>query len=169
MASQPDKLNEIQNEIDTLSDAGKLPLNNIPKLEYLERFITEVMRIAPIAHTHARQVKAGFEYENCKFRAGDILLLSVFGFNHDPDIWKEPDEFYPERFANKAWLSSLFPFGLGQHTCPGKYLAYQDILIVLISLLQKFNIKAITPINLEPHSSLLLEPSKEQAIEFIAR
>ena len=79
MASQPDKLNEIQNEIGTLSEAGKLSLNNIPKLEYLERFITEVMRIAPIAHTHARQVKASFEYENRKFRAGDILLLSVFG------------------------------------------------------------------------------------------
>ena len=169
MASQPDKLNEIQNEIDTISEAGKLSLNNIPKLEYLERFITEVMRIAPIAHTHVRQVKAGFEYENCKFRAGDILLLSVFGFNHDPDIWKEPDEFYPERFANKALTSSLFPFGLGQHTCPGRYLAYQDILIVLVSLLQKFNIKAIAPINLDPCSSLLLEPSKEQVIELIAR
>ena len=169
MASQPDKLHEIQNEIDTISEAGKLSLNNIPKLEYLERFITEVMRIAPIAHTHVRQVKAGFEYENCKFRAGDILLLSVFGFNHDPDIWKEPDEFYPERFANKALTSSLFPFGLGQHTCPGRYLAYQDILIVLVSLLQKFNIKAIAPINLDPCSSLLLEPSKEQVIELIAR
>ena len=40
------------------------------------------MRIAPIAHTHVRQVKAGCEYENCKFRAGDILLLSLFGKIH---------------------------------------------------------------------------------------
>jgi cytochrome P450 len=127
------------------------------------------MRIAPIAHTHVRQVKAGFEYENCKFRTGDIMLLSVFGFNHDPDIWKEPDKFSPERFANKSLTSSLFPFGLGRHTCPGKYLAYQDIVIVLVSLLQKFRIRAITTIHLDPCSSLLLEPSKEQSIELIAR
>ena len=169
MASHPDRLKEIQNEIDTIAEAGNLTLNNIPKLEYLERFIMEAMRIAPIAHTHVRQVKAGFEYENSKFRAGDILLLSVFGFNHDPDIWKEPDKFYPERFVNKALASSLFPFGLGRHTCPGKYLAYQDIIIVLVLLLQKFQIKAIAKIHLDPCSSLLLEPSKEQSIELIAR
>ena len=169
MASHPDKLKEIQNEIDTIVETGNLSLNNIPKLEYLERFITEVMRIAPIAHTHVRQVKAGFEYENSKFRAGDILLLSVFGFNHNPDIWEEPDKFYPERFTNKVLASSLFPFGLGRHTCPGKYLAYQDIVIVLVSLLQKYQIKAITKIHLDPCSSLLLEPSKEQSIELIAR
>jgi len=169
MASQPDRLKEIQNEIDTIAEAGKLSVGNLPKLEYLERFITEVMRIAPIAHTHVRQVKAGFEYENYKFRTGDIMLLSVFGFNHDPDIWKEPDKFSPERFANKSLTSSLFPFGLGRHTCPGKYLAYQDIVIVLVSLLQKFRIRAITTIHLDPCSSLLLEPSKEQSIELIAR
>ena len=169
MAAHTDRLEEIQNEIDSFTEAGKLSLNNIPRLEYLERFILEVMRIAPIAHTHVRQVKVSFEYENTKFRAGDILLLSVFGFNHDPDIWKEPDKFYPERFVNKALASSLFPFGLGRHTCPGKYLAYQDIIIVLVLLLQKFQIKATTKIHLDPSSSLLLEPSKEQSIELIAR
>ena len=169
MATQPDRLKEIQNEIDTIAEAGQLSVNNLPKLEYLERFITEVMRIAPVAHTHVRQVKAGFEYENCKFRTGDIMLLSVFGFNHDPDIWKEPDKFSPERFANKSLTSSLFPFGLGRHTCPGKYLAYQDIVIVLVSLLQKFEIRAITTIHLDPCSSLVLEPSKEQSIELIGR
>ena len=169
MATQPDRLKEIQNEIDTIAEAGQLSVNNLPKLEYLERFITEVMRIAPVAHTHVRQVKAGFEYENCKFRTGDIMLLSVFGFNHDPDIWKEPNKFSPERFANNSLTSSLFPFGLGRHTCPGKYLAYQDIVIVLVSLLQKFEIRAITTIHLDPCSSLVLEPSKEQSIELIAR
>ena len=169
LAAHPERLNEIQNEIDTNFEAGNLTLSNIPKLEFLERFIMEVMRIAPIAHTHVRQVKTSFEHDTFQFRAGDILLLSVFAYNHDPDNWNEPDKFLPERFANKNLASFLFPFGLGKHTCPGKYLAYQDILIVLVSLLQKFKIKALTSINLDACSSLLLEPLQEQSIEFIPR
>ena len=163
------RTNEIQNEIDTSFAAGNLTVSNIPKLEFLERFIMEVMRIAPIAHTHVRQVKTSFEHDTFQFRAGDILLLSVFAYNHDPGNWTEPDKFLPERFANKNLASLLFPFGLGKHTCPGKYLAYQDILIVLVSLLQKFKIKALTSINLDACSSLLLEPLQEQSIELIPR
>jgi len=169
LISHPDWLKEIQEEIDKAPEPNKLSFSCISRLGCLEKFISEVMRIRPIVHTYVRVVKNSFECNNYQFRSGEILFLSAYGLNHDTNLWEEPDRFSPDRFINKAFASSMFPFGLGKHTCPGRFLAYQDIAIVIVSLLHRYKVKSTAIVNLDPCSGFLLEPSIKQSVELVER
>ncbi|EEE59259.1 hypothetical protein OsJ_11275 [Oryza sativa Japonica Group] len=55
-------------------------------------------------------------------------MVNMWAIAHDPELWPEPDEFRPERFAEEdvSVLGGdlrLAPFGAGRRACPGKTLA----------------------------------------------
>lgn len=59
------------------------------------------------------------------FAKGTRALLDIYGTNHDPRSWDEPERFDPERFRN--WYDDGFSFvpqGGGDpetgHRCPGE-------------------------------------------------
>lgn len=57
-----------------------------------------------------------------------LVLISVLGIHHDPNIYPDPDTFDPERFTKEAVAArhrmSYLPFGDGPRNCIGKILIY---------------------------------------------
>jgi fatty-acid peroxygenase len=98
--------------------------------EYLEWFAQEVRRFYPFFPSIGGRVNQEFSWKGTRFNKGDWVLLDIYGTNHDPRIWQEPDAFNPERFRN--WNGSPFNFipqGGGSyhdgHRCPGEKLAIE--------------------------------------------
>jgi cytochrome P450 len=63
------------------------------------------------------------------------------GMLHDPDIFPEPDRFYPERWFSKS--APAFPtqaFGFGARQCPGKFFARRNIWVNMAGILAVFDI-----------------------------
>ncbi|WP_174731835.1 cytochrome P450 [Mesobacillus harenae] len=92
---------------------------------YLDRFIQEVRRFYPFGPFLGARARKDFIWNKCKFTEGTLVLLDMYGTNHDPRLWENPNEFQPERFKN--WNGSLFdliPQGGGDpakgHRCPGE-------------------------------------------------
>ncbi len=92
---------------------------------YLDRFAQEVRRYYPFGPFLGAKVRSDFVWKGYAFKKGTLVLLDMFGTNHDPRIWNRPNEFQPDRF--KDWQSSLFDFipqGGGDpaqgHRCPGE-------------------------------------------------
>lgn len=92
---------------------------------YLEMFVQEVRRYYPFSPFLGARVKQDFIWNNCYFKKGTLVLLDIYGLNHDPRIWDKPYLFKPERF--KSWDKNPFSFipqGGGNpatgHRCPGK-------------------------------------------------
>ena len=73
------------------------------------------------------------------------------GLMIDPTVYKDPECFNPYRFAemrssqgqNRAHLVSTSPehlgFGHGQHACPGRFFAANEVKILLCHLLIKYD------------------------------
>lgn len=60
---------------------------------------------------------------------------------HDPNIFTEPDQFYPERWLSPNVLA--FPnqaFGFGARLCPGRFFARRSIWTNMAGILATFNI-----------------------------
>lgn len=55
-----------------------------------------------------RKAKSSFTWNGYAFHEGTLVLLDIYGTNHDPNIWVNPDEFQPERFAQ--WQDDQFSF-----------------------------------------------------------
>ncbi len=92
---------------------------------FLEMFVQEVRRYYPFGPFVGARVKKNFSWNKFKFEKGMLVLLDMYGTNHDPRLWDDPYEFQPERF--KEWKGSLFDFipqGGGApaqgHRCPGE-------------------------------------------------
>lgn len=92
---------------------------------YLELFAQEVRRYYPFAPFLGAKVRKDFVWQRCDFKKGTLVLLDVYGTNHDSRLWEYPNEFRPERF--KDWKDGAFSFipqGGGDpaegHRCPGE-------------------------------------------------
>ncbi|HWQ78902.1 MAG TPA: cytochrome P450 [Anaerovoracaceae bacterium] len=107
--------------------------------ENLEMFAQEVRRFYPFGPFLGARVKKEFQLNDYTFEKGMLVLLDMYGTNHDPMIWDNPNGFCPERFRD--WKGSLFDFipqGGGDptvtHRCPGEGITV-DILIAVINFL----------------------------------
>lgn len=83
------------------------------------------------------------------FHKGAVVLCPARLHHFDPDIWGlDVDEFVPDRFIRKSGPSCvrgsvkhLRPFGNAPTICPGRFFALRQILSLVGSIIQGYNIK----------------------------
>jgi len=95
--------------------------------DYIHLFTQEVRRFYPFFPFASARVRHDFEWQDYPFPEGRRVLLDLYGTNRDPELWKQPDEFHPERFRH--WQENAFDFipqGGGDHRtnhrCAGEWL-----------------------------------------------
>ncbi|API92524.1 MULTISPECIES: cytochrome P450 [unclassified Virgibacillus] len=114
-------------------------VNNYPKVKmklqasdkkYVEMFIQEVRRFYPFFPFVIAKVKTDFTWNGYRFEEGTLTLLDLYGTNHDPKTWDNPDVFEPARFSD--WKGSPFGFipqGGGDyfwgHRCAGEWVTIE--------------------------------------------
>lgn len=108
----------------------------------LEMFVQEVRRFYPFGPFVGARVRRDFQWENYEFSKGTLVLLDIYGTNHDHKIWKNPNEFAPERF--RQWQGNLFDFipqGGGNpsngHRCAGEGATIEIMKVTLDFLVNK--------------------------------
>ncbi|GAB6499027.1 MULTISPECIES: cytochrome P450 [Bacillaceae] len=104
--------------------------------KYAQMFVQEVRRFYPFFPFVVALVKKDFTWNGYKFEEGTLTLLDLYGTNHDPEIWKNPDMFSPDRFAK--WEGSPFSFipqGGGDyfmgHRCAGEWVTIEVMKVSL--------------------------------------
>ncbi|HEX7065837.1 MAG TPA: cytochrome P450 [Bacillales bacterium] len=138
-------------------------------------FVQEVRRFYPFFPFVAALAKKDFTWNDYQFKEGTLTLLDLYGNNHDPDIWENPDVFSPERFAN--WEGSPFGFipqGGGDywlgHRCAGEWVTIEIMKISLDYLANRmvyevpdqdlsFSMVSMPSI---PHSKIVIENIKRK-------
>ncbi len=109
--------------------------------EYCEWFVQEVRRFYPFFPFAAAIVSQNFDWHEYHFTQGTRVLLDLYGTNHDPQLWSNPEVFHPERFRD--WNGSRFnliPQGGGDyyinHRCPGEWITIALMKVTLNFLTQ---------------------------------
>jgi fatty-acid peroxygenase len=90
-----------------------------------EHFVQEVRRFYPFAPFLGARVQRDFSWQDHEFRRGRLTLLDLYGINHDPRIWADPEVFDPDRFAGRVvGPYHYLPHGGGEaetgHRCAGE-------------------------------------------------
>ena len=106
-----------------------------------ERFNEEVRRYYPFAPFIGAKVRKNFIWRGYAFRQGTLVLLDLYGTNHDERLWKEPYTFNPERYKKeKKNLYNFMPQGGGKlkgHRCIGEDITMAMMHIALDVLVDK--------------------------------
>lgn len=85
--------------------------------------------------------------------AGTTVILNVWGLQHDPSHFTNPDKFDPDRYAGKTALAPEYAaspdyanrdhyvYGAGRRICPGMHLAERNMFLGMAKMLWAFDIK----------------------------
>ncbi|MFD0366465.1 cytochrome P450 [Streptomyces sp. NPDC127114] len=95
-------------------------------------FAHEVRRFYPFVPFVGALAPEGLVLDGERVPGGTLLLLDVYGRNHDPALWEEPYRFEPDRFLGRSpHTDALVPQGGGPrdgHRCPG-----EDITVTVLA------------------------------------
>ncbi|KAK0585270.1 hypothetical protein LWI29_025954 [Acer saccharum] len=145
----PEKLRKVQDELrSTIGGPNKkLEEKDFENLPYLKAVIKETLRL----HPPLPFLVPHMAMDSCKMLGYYIpketqVLVNVWAIGRDPDTWKEPLVFKPERFLMdpnttdyKGQHFEFIPFGSGRRMCPALPLASRVLPLALGSLLYSFD------------------------------
>lgn len=108
----------------------------------LEMFVQEVRRFYPLTPFLGAKVKKKFVWKQHEFKEGELVILDVYGINHDSRIWNNPFSFQPEHFKDYNGDPFAFiPQGGGDpsngHRCPGEGITIEIMKATLNFLVNK--------------------------------
>ncbi|WP_198943477.1 cytochrome P450 [Actinokineospora bangkokensis] len=100
---------------------------------YAVAFAHEVRRFYPFAPFLGGLASRDAEFHGVRIPEGTMVILDLYGHNHDPEIFPEPYSFDPTRFLDRhIGAYELIPQGAGDprtgHRCPG-----EDVVVAVLS------------------------------------
>jgi cytochrome P450 len=147
-------------EIDAVL-GGRLPrLEDIPRLEYVERVMAESMRLYPPVWAMGREANSHVEIGPWRIERGAIIYMSQWLMHRDERFFPEPLRFDPDRFLPEAMAKrprfAYFPFGAGSRQCIGESFAWMEGTILLATLGQRWKLRLVEGqrIGVEPKITL---------------
>ncbi|GAB1312809.1 O-methylsterigmatocystin oxidoreductase [Madurella fahalii] len=145
MAAFPDVQVKAREEIDRVVGAGRLPgFQDRENLPYVEAVVKETLRwhpLAPLGPPHMSDQED--EIRGYRIPKGAIIIPSIKWFSADPAVYRDPDEFRPDRFLgpNAEPTPAAYVFGFGRRICPGRLLADSTIFLTIAQSLAVFEIQ----------------------------
>ncbi|CAN1329206.1 Desmethyl-deoxy-podophyllotoxin synthase [Linum perenne] len=149
-------LRTVQEEVrQVFKETGKVEEARLDELKYLDMVISESLRLHPpvpllVPRENTKKVELENGYE---IPAKTKVIVNAWAISRDPRYWKEPEKFYPERFADcstdyKGKDFQFIPFGAGRRICPGMSFAMVFVKLTLANLFFHFNWSL--PADMEP-------------------
>jgi len=164
LSRNPEALAKVLNELDKKL-AGRTPTPadlTGTELPELEMALDETLRLYPPAWIAPRRTVGSFECAGVSVPGGIQLSLSSWASHHLPDVWPDPEEFKPERFAPEAKASlakgAYIPFGGGSRTCIGMRFGQMEVRAIVTLLLQQLRLDPVPNYDLQIRQMPTLSP-----------
>ncbi|KAG4180891.1 hypothetical protein ERO13_A10G193200v2 [Gossypium hirsutum] len=156
LMKNPDCLKKAQEEVRGLiGKKGFLNEDDVQALTYLQAVVKETFRLQPaVPLLLPRETLRKCCIGGYKVPANTLVYVNAWAIGRDPEAWKNPEEFCPERFIGssidyKGLNFELIPFGAGRRVCPGMHMAVAAVELALANLLYKFDWEMPTEMNKE--------------------
>jgi cytochrome P450 len=114
--------------------------------EQIEWVVLETMRSRPVVPIVGRRVQVPWRLGEYGVAAGTPISISIVLLHHREDLYPEPWEFRPERWAGrKPGTYEWIPFGGGTRRCLGAPLAQLEMRLVLEHVVRRVRLAADRP------------------------
>lgn len=156
LSQHPEVEVQIREELAKVLQGRAVQFEDLPKLNYLERVIKEVLRLYPPAWFMGRLAMEDDVIDGYAIPKNSIVFLSPYVTQHQAEYWSEPEKFNPDRFLpenfSKQHRYSYIPFGAGPRQCIGNHFAMMEMQVILAMILQKYHL------SLAPGHEVAMDP-----------
>ncbi len=175
LGCNPDAMSRARLEAESALQGAEISSDTDFELPYLEMVIKESLRLFPPIHVSNRRAAEDIYVDEYTIPAGSRVMFSIYLTHRDPQHWRDPDSFQPERFAHgdqtRISAYSYLPFGAGPRTCIGAAFAQVEARVVLARLLSGFDlelierqVQAYMGATLEPHPGVVMRVRRREAV-----
>jgi benzoate 4-monooxygenase len=154
LAANPPVQHKLQKELDDAlgsEDEYVSTYEQVKRLPYLEAVINEALRIHSTSSLGLPRIapEGGLTIQGIHFPQGAVLSVPSYTIHRDTKVWGEDaDVFRPERWFERdhATLNKAFnPFSYGPRACVGRNLASMELLIIISSVLRRYEFVLADP------------------------
>ncbi|CAM1321594.1 Uncharacterised protein g7825 [Pycnogonum litorale] len=149
LTEYPEIAKKMQQEIDNVTGRSRLPCwSDKVNLPYTTACMQEVERVASVVHMSViHTCVESFKWNDYVIPKSTNILYNIWAVHHDPKLWKDPDQFNPDRFIDDSGHVSrpeyLIPFGTGRRICPGEMLGRMETFLYLATFVSRFDFQAV--------------------------
>ena len=127
---------------------GRLPaMGDLASLQYVERVVTESMRLYPPAWIIGRRAIAEYQLGAYVAPPRSILVMSPYIMQRDPRFYADPERFDPDRWTPEFRAAlpkfAYFPFGGGPRQCIGESFAWMELILLVATIAQQRRLRLV--------------------------
>jgi len=160
ISQYPEVESRLHAEIDATALPATASLEQMEPLTYTRQVIDEALRLYPPGWLLSRRTIESDVLGGYTIPAGSNVLLPLYLLHRHPRFWKDPDVFWPERFAPEHEAErprfAYMPFAAGPRHCIGETLALYEMLMHLYKMARRYRLVHISekPLELEAQINL---------------
>jgi cytochrome P450 len=147
LSTAPDVEVKLHAEVDRVLQGRRPCVADIASLPFVERVVTESMRLYPPAWLIGRRAIADYELGPYVVPARTILVMSPFVTQRDARFYTDPERFDPDRWTPefRATLPKFayFPFGGGPRQCIGESFAWMELVLLVATIAQRWRLELV--------------------------
>lgn len=135
---------------DELAPIPPAELHNPRVAPVTHRFVKEALRMWSPPVFLTRPVRTDIDLGEACLKTGQRYFVSPYLIHHDPQRWKDPDTFDPDRWLPEAehgphCPASYVPFGWSPTTCIGAGLGTSQLMLLCHLLCTRYRIEVAEP------------------------
>ncbi|MBC5768554.1 cytochrome P450 [Ramlibacter sp. GTP1] len=150
LARHPEALARAQGEVRrVMAGGGPVTQEALAQLDYVEACMHETMRLRPVAPLLGLEALKDGVVGDVAVPTGTMVMALMRHDSIDDQHVPEAKLFKPERWLGEGGYSPAsakrvsMPFGAGPRMCPGRYLALQEMKMVMVTLLDNFELASV--------------------------
>ena len=162
LATHPEIQSRFHAELDGVL-GGRTPTpDDLPRLPFTERVLTESMRLYPSIWSSGRMAYEPITLGGWRIPAGAGVVTPQLIVQRDPRWFEDPLEFRPDRwtpeFRENLPRFAYYPFGGGPRLCIGEGFAWMEAMLILATLGQRWTVRHDTNHKVELMPLISLRP-----------
>lgn len=147
----PEVQERVREELTRELGAGRAPsLGDRTRLPYTDAVLHEAQRLlALVPMGIPRALTRTTCFRGYTLPQGTEVFPLLGSVLHDPEVFKQPEEFNPGRFLDAEGRfkkqEAFLPFSLGKRVCLGEGLARAELFLLVTAILQAFSLESPCP------------------------
>jgi cytochrome P450 len=166
LARNPDIDERVQAELDEVLTDRPVTFDDLSRLPYLGRVITEALRLHHTGWLVTRRTLQTTRIGSWDIPAGTELAYCQHALHRDTELFPDPLAFDPDRWLDDNQPSlpdgAFLPFGAGKHKCIGDRFAQAELTTAIATLTRAWRLELAPGQSVRPVARATVRPSTLQ-------
>jgi cytochrome P450 len=160
LSQHPEAEARLHAEIDAAPPAAAPSLSEMEALSYTQQVVNEALRLYPPGWLLSRRTIEADTLGGYAVPPRSNVLLPLYLLHRHPGFWKNPQAFWPERFAAEHEAErprfAYMPFAAGPRHCIGETFALYEMYVHLFKVARRYRLRFVPdkPLELEAQINL---------------